>query len=183
MILTCFPQANLGTIACTVYSTLYMLMEPVAGGMLAPLLLGGTAYANHLTSTYGAKANYIALGIHLFSWIAQFIGTYPYNLDCGAVSHVHQATASSKAEHQLSSTTSSKRFFSLRSSSGSRSSSLSGIGPNSKRGWTQAWHRRSKSSRRRRQRKGPMARSKPMVTRTEVRSEALHGGRMYVLVC
>ncbi|KAI7113048.1 hypothetical protein KC352_g35148, partial [Hortaea werneckii] len=29
---------------------------------------------NHLTSTYGMKANYIALGIHVFSWIAQFIG-------------------------------------------------------------------------------------------------------------
>lgn len=49
-------------------------MEPVAGAMLAPLLLGGTAYSNHLTSTYGMKANYIALGIHIFSWIAQFIG-------------------------------------------------------------------------------------------------------------
>ncbi|KAI7049233.1 hypothetical protein KC332_g1141 [Hortaea werneckii] len=49
-------------------------MEPVAGAMLAPLLLGGTAYSNHLTSTYGMKANYIALGIHVFSWIAQFIG-------------------------------------------------------------------------------------------------------------
>jgi len=56
------------------YSTLYILMEPVAGVMLAPLLLGGTAYSNHLTSTYGMKANYIALGIHVFSWIAQFIG-------------------------------------------------------------------------------------------------------------
>lgn len=66
--------ANLGTIACLVYSTLYVLMEPVAGGMLAPLLLGGTAYANHLTSTYGMKANYIAIGVHIFSWIAQFIG-------------------------------------------------------------------------------------------------------------
>ena len=49
-------------------------MEPVAGGMLAPLLLGGTAYANYLTSTYGMKANYIAVGVHIFSWIAQFIG-------------------------------------------------------------------------------------------------------------
>lgn len=66
--------ANLGTIACTVYATLYILMEPVAGGILAPLLLGGTAYANHLTSTYGMKANNIAIGIHVFSWIAQFIG-------------------------------------------------------------------------------------------------------------
>ena len=66
--------ANLGTIACITYSSLYVLMEPVAGAMLAPLLLGGTAYANHLTSTYGMKANYIAIGIHISSWIAQFIG-------------------------------------------------------------------------------------------------------------
>lgn len=57
-----------------IYSILYILMEPVAGSMLAPLLLGSTAYANHLTSTYGMKANYIALGVHVFSWIAQFVG-------------------------------------------------------------------------------------------------------------
>jgi 2-hydroxy fatty acid dioxygenase len=49
-------------------------MEPVAGALLAPLLLSGTAYANHLTSTYGAKANYIALGVHIVSWLAQFVG-------------------------------------------------------------------------------------------------------------
>ncbi|KAK5117697.1 hypothetical protein LTR62_005120 [Meristemomyces frigidus] len=66
--------ANFGTIICISYSALYILMEPVAGAMLAPLLLGGTAYANHLTSAYGMKANYIALGIHLTSWIAQFVG-------------------------------------------------------------------------------------------------------------
>ncbi|KAF2724439.1 DUF962-domain-containing protein [Polychaeton citri CBS 116435] len=66
--------ANLGTIACLLYATLYILMEPVAGGILAPLLLGGTAYANHLTSTYGMTANYWALGLHVASWIAQFVG-------------------------------------------------------------------------------------------------------------
>lgn len=49
-------------------------MEPVAGGMLAPLMLAGTAYANHLTSTYGQTANYWALGLHVTSWVAQFIG-------------------------------------------------------------------------------------------------------------
>ena len=49
-------------------------MEPVAGGCFAPILIGGTAYANHLTSTYGATANYIALGVHVFSWVAQFVG-------------------------------------------------------------------------------------------------------------
>merc|ERR1712072_1470742 len=49
-------------------------MEPVAGGMLAPLLLSATAYANHLTSTYGMTANYYALGLHIFAWLAQFVG-------------------------------------------------------------------------------------------------------------
>lgn len=66
--------ANLGTIVCIVYSSLYVLMEPVAGAMLTPLLLGGTAYANHLTSTYGMTANNIAVGVHIFSWLAQFVG-------------------------------------------------------------------------------------------------------------
>lgn len=42
--------------------------------MLAPLLLGGTAYANHLTSTYGTTANYWALGAHIMSWLLQFFG-------------------------------------------------------------------------------------------------------------
>ena len=49
-------------------------MEPVAGGMLAPLLLGATAYANYLTSAYGMTANYWALGVHVASWLAQFVG-------------------------------------------------------------------------------------------------------------
>ncbi|KAI4172013.1 MAG: hypothetical protein LQ346_008673 [Caloplaca aetnensis] len=65
---------NLGTIAALVYATLYILMEPVAGSLLAPLMLAGTAYANHLTNTYGQTANYWALGLHVTSWIAQFIG-------------------------------------------------------------------------------------------------------------
>ena len=49
-------------------------MEPVAGGMLAPLIIGGTVLGNYLTTTYGATANYWCLGIHVMSWIAQFIG-------------------------------------------------------------------------------------------------------------
>lgn len=49
-------------------------MEPVAGALLAPLLLGGTAYAKYLTSSYGMAANYWAIGVHVFCWIAQFVG-------------------------------------------------------------------------------------------------------------
>jgi uncharacterized membrane protein YGL010W len=49
-------------------------MEPVAGGLLAPLLIGGTAAANYLTSTYGSSANTWAAAVHIVCWIAQFIG-------------------------------------------------------------------------------------------------------------
>ncbi|KAF2226625.1 DUF962 domain-containing protein [Elsinoe ampelina] len=65
---------NLGTIACVIYASLYLLMEPVAGAMLAPLLIGGTAAANYLTTNYGATANNWAIALHVFSWIAQFVG-------------------------------------------------------------------------------------------------------------
>lgn len=49
-------------------------MEPVAGAVLAPILIGSTAYANHLTSTYGATANSWAGAINITCWLAQFIG-------------------------------------------------------------------------------------------------------------
>ncbi|KAI9809059.1 MAG: hypothetical protein M1825_002348 [Sarcosagium campestre] len=65
---------NAGTIAATLYSTLYVLMEPVAGGFLAPLLMAGTALGNYLTSRFGSTANYWALGVHVVSWLAQFVG-------------------------------------------------------------------------------------------------------------
>ncbi|EEP76714.1 conserved hypothetical protein [Uncinocarpus reesii 1704] len=65
---------NLATIAGIVYATLYILMEPVAGALLAPLLLAGTAFVNHLSSTYGNTAVYWSLGIQAVAWIAQFVG-------------------------------------------------------------------------------------------------------------
>lgn len=49
-------------------------MEPVAGTLLFPLLLGATAYANYLTSAYPSTANSYALGLFLAAWIAQFVG-------------------------------------------------------------------------------------------------------------
>ena len=42
--------------------------------MFAPILIAGTAYANYLTAAYGMQANKIAIGVHIFSWLAQFIG-------------------------------------------------------------------------------------------------------------
>lgn len=68
-----FP-INGGTGAALIYSVLYILMEPVAGGMLAPILLASTSYTNYLTAVHGRTANYWAIGIHIASWIAQFVG-------------------------------------------------------------------------------------------------------------
>lgn len=65
---------NLGTIAALLYAILYVLMEPVAGGILAPILLGGTAYANQLTTKYGRTANSWAIALHVICWLAQFVG-------------------------------------------------------------------------------------------------------------
>jgi uncharacterized membrane protein YGL010W len=65
---------NVGTAGAVLYSTLYILMEPVAGALLAPILIGATAFANHLTSTYGVTANYWAAAINIVCWIAQFVG-------------------------------------------------------------------------------------------------------------
>ncbi|CAL00515.1 uncharacterized protein An16g07420 [Aspergillus niger] len=65
---------NLGTIAAVVYSTFYILLEPVAGALIAPLIIAGAAWANHLLATYGTSVNYWFAGIHVVSWLAQFVG-------------------------------------------------------------------------------------------------------------
>lgn len=59
---------------CFLYSALYVLLEPVAGTALVPFIVGGTALANYLTSHYNPIASYAAAGIHVSSWIAQFVG-------------------------------------------------------------------------------------------------------------
>lgn len=56
------------------YSVFYVLLEPVAGALLAPLLLGATAYSKHLTSSSPSPTNALALAVFCASWIAQFVG-------------------------------------------------------------------------------------------------------------
>ncbi|PWY89280.1 DUF962-domain-containing protein [Aspergillus heteromorphus CBS 117.55] len=65
---------NLGTIAAVVYSSFYILLEPVAGALVAPLIIAGAACGNHLLATYGASVNYWFAGVHVVSWLAQFVG-------------------------------------------------------------------------------------------------------------
>jgi uncharacterized membrane protein YGL010W len=66
---------NLGTIGAILYSGFYILLEPVAGSVLLPVILGWTAYANHLTtSPYSSTVNTWTIALQIVSWIAQFVG-------------------------------------------------------------------------------------------------------------
>jgi len=65
---------NLALFVALAYCTLYILLEPVAGSVVSLIILAGTAYASHLTSTYGTTANYWAAGVHVVCWLAQFVG-------------------------------------------------------------------------------------------------------------
>jgi len=65
---------NLGTISALLYSGFYILLEPVAGTITVPMILGWTAFANHLTNTNAAAVNKIAIIAEIVAWAAQFIG-------------------------------------------------------------------------------------------------------------
>lgn len=51
-----------------------MLLEPVAGTVLALICLGSTALTNYLRLESSAPVTKIAIAIHVVSWLAQFVG-------------------------------------------------------------------------------------------------------------
>jgi uncharacterized membrane protein YGL010W len=65
---------NLGTLGAIGYASFYVLLEPVAGSLVAPIIIAWTAFANHLTATTPDPTNKIALAGFIFAWIAQFVG-------------------------------------------------------------------------------------------------------------
>ncbi|EPE27121.1 hypothetical protein GLAREA_03035 [Glarea lozoyensis ATCC 20868] len=65
---------NLGTISAILYSGFYILLEPVAGTILLPIIMGWTAYSNHLTTIYGSSVNTIGIAVEIVAWVAQFVG-------------------------------------------------------------------------------------------------------------
>ncbi|CRL24744.1 unnamed protein product [Penicillium camemberti] len=69
-----YLPANAGTIGALIYATFYVLLEPIAGGLLAPAVITAAYYGNYFLSTHGSIVNYWAGGIHIVSWLAQFIG-------------------------------------------------------------------------------------------------------------
>lgn len=65
---------NAGTIGSILYSGFYILLEPVAGTILLPVIIGWTAFANYLTTNHTYSANTTAIAVEIISWIAQFVG-------------------------------------------------------------------------------------------------------------
>lgn len=65
---------NLGTIAALLYASLYVLLEPVAGTVLGAFCLASTALVNSLRASHPDAVLQVAIGVHVVSWILQFIG-------------------------------------------------------------------------------------------------------------
>lgn len=64
----------MGTLAAFIWGGLYVLLEPVAGTVLAALCVGGTALSNSLRAADPESTNKVAIIVHVASWILQFVG-------------------------------------------------------------------------------------------------------------
>ncbi|KAK6958094.1 hypothetical protein K445DRAFT_317689 [Daldinia sp. EC12] len=65
---------NLGTLAAFTWGGLYVLLEPVAGTILALLCLGGTAVTNTIFAQNPTLTTQVALTVHVVCWLLQFVG-------------------------------------------------------------------------------------------------------------
>lgn len=73
-----YLELNLGIIAASLYSLLYLLLEPFAGFLLAIFCMGGAAFVNYLRRQNPDSTFQGALAVHIVCWIFQFIGHGKY---------------------------------------------------------------------------------------------------------
>lgn len=69
-----YLEPNLGTFAALTWGALYVLLEPVAGTVLALICLATAGGLNYLRVESSAPTTKVAIAVHAVSWIAQFIG-------------------------------------------------------------------------------------------------------------
>lgn len=71
---------NLGTLSAITYAVLYLYLSPNPAGLaLAPLVVASASLANYLPTQYArSQVNLVALGVHVVSWILQFVGHGKY---------------------------------------------------------------------------------------------------------
>ena len=65
---------NLGTLAALTWGGLYVLLEPVAGTILAIICLAATAFSNSLRVQDPTTVNQYAIALHIVCWLLQFVG-------------------------------------------------------------------------------------------------------------
>ena len=73
---TVYPEyLNLSTLIMSIYATLYVLLEPVAGGLIAPFVVLQSLVGSWcVQQPWGTDFNKIAGVVQVSSWIFQFIG-------------------------------------------------------------------------------------------------------------
>lgn len=71
---TPYIPLNLAGVVAAVFCVFYVLMEPVAGGLFAPLIAAMMVLVNHLSATYGAQAHWWAWCGFAAAWAVQFVG-------------------------------------------------------------------------------------------------------------
>lgn len=69
-----YLELNAGTIGATLYSALYLLLEPVAGFVLAAMCIGAAAASNYLKEIDPDTTLKGAITVHVICWILQFVG-------------------------------------------------------------------------------------------------------------
>ncbi|KAI5865006.1 DUF962-domain-containing protein [Durotheca rogersii] len=65
---------NLGTLSALTWGGLYVLLEPVAGTILALICLGAAAITNTALSESPVLTNQVAIAVHVICWLLQFVG-------------------------------------------------------------------------------------------------------------
>ncbi|KAJ3228758.1 hypothetical protein HDU78_009582 [Chytriomyces hyalinus] len=69
---------NAASVLWSIYAVYYVILHPVLGGSAAAALFGclwvSNAFVAHAHEVTGMDAFTLALGLHVFSWIVQFVG-------------------------------------------------------------------------------------------------------------
>ncbi|KAK9478184.1 hypothetical protein V1514DRAFT_320344 [Lipomyces japonicus] len=65
---------NLGVLASLAYAIFYVLLDPIIGSIVLPVVIGSAVVFTDLIDQYAPLSNYVALILFVISWILQFVG-------------------------------------------------------------------------------------------------------------
>ncbi len=67
-------ELNAATLLVLIAVPGYIAMQPTAGVLITPILMGMAGAARALTTRYGSRANSYGALVHILSWVMQFVG-------------------------------------------------------------------------------------------------------------